>query len=406
MYKILFLSSDKFPPFRADVSELFGDEIVSQGHKIDWALQSDNECKEEYKTTWKFCNVYVGTTNLGTTRLDRINKHMKGISHDIKTLFKLTKKNRYDFIIVKDKFLTAIAAIALSRIHKIKFIYWLSYPFPESSIYSAKTGSARYPIIYLIRGWFLKLLLYRFIMPLSDHIFVQSDQMKHDVELEGISKENITAVPMGISRKTIEHANSVMLENVPGDCDILYVGTLISQRKMDFMVRVLKEVHKKLPGKMLYFVGAGERQQDEQKILDEADRLNLKNYVVITGKMPRELAIAYIRKSKVCVSPFYPTPILNSTSPTKLIEYMAMKKPSVANDHPEQKKVLAESKAGICVPYDERAFANAIVSILSNEDKAIEMGKRGLNYVLENRTYDILAKVVIERFHQILAKTN
>ncbi len=42
--------------------------------------------------------------------------------------------------------------------------------------------------------------------------------------------------------------------------------------------------------------------------------------------------------------------ILRAASPTKLVEYMAMGKAVVANDHPEQKRVIEESGAGYCVP--------------------------------------------------------
>jgi hypothetical protein len=40
---------------------------------------------------------------------------------------------------------------------------------------------------------------------------------------------------------------------------------------------------------------------------------------------------------------------LNPASPTKLVEYMALGKAVVANDHPDQRMVLEQSGAGICV---------------------------------------------------------
>ncbi len=109
-----------------------------------------------------------------------------------------------------------------------------------------------------------------------------------------------------------------------------------------------------------------------------------------------------VRNATVCVSPFYPTFILNSTSPTKLIEYMALGRPVVANDHPEQRLVLEKSGAGICVSYNEGAFAEAIIELLNNPEKADEMGRKGRLYVKKERTY----KVIGDRVEKQLLKVS
>ncbi len=80
-----------------------------------------------------------------------------------------------------------------------KFVYWLSFPFAEMSLSALEEGCARYPAYYLVRGWVLKLMLYRVVMRLADHIFVQSEQMKRDVAAQGVDPRRMTAVPMGIS---------------------------------------------------------------------------------------------------------------------------------------------------------------------------------------------------------------
>jgi glycosyltransferase involved in cell wall biosynthesis len=104
-----------------------------------------------------------------------------------------------------------------------------------------------------------------------------------------------------------------------------------------------------------------------------------------------------VQEADVCVSPFFPTPVLNSTSPTKLIEYLAMGKSVVANDHPEQRLVMAESGGGYCVPYDEQAFADAIVRLLREPQVAQDMGRRGREYVMKHRSYEVVADIVEQR---------
>ena len=185
---------------------------------------------------------------------------------------------------------------------------------------------------------------------------------------------------------------------------ILYLGTLSKVRRMDFVIRVFRKVKDLFPNVTLQLVGGGEDDEDITIIHKEMKSIGLdSNDVLITGMLPMKEAWGYVRRADVCLSPFYPTPILNSTSPTKLIEYMAFAKPVVANDHPEQKKVIEESGSGICVPYDEDRFAEAIVNILNSPGVAVEMGKKGRRYVELNRTYSRLAEMVDKKYQEIIS---
>lgn len=81
---------------------------------------------------------------------------------------------------------------------------------------------------------------------------------------------------------------------------------------------------------------------------------------------------------------------------------MALGKPVVANDQPDQKKVLTESRGGLCVPYDEQRFAEAILTILNNPLIAKEMGMRGLEYVKKNRDYIAIADLVERQYYRLI----
>ena len=399
--KFLFVSSDKFPPFRMDVSILFGEKMVERGHIIDWLLQSDETLHNAYQTEWSGCKVYVGPTDNGTSIVSRLKKNLHDILHDFK-MFRVLQKSRYDFILIKDKFVSGLMAIVASRIFGVKFIYWLSYPFPEDYLYQAKEGTARYPLIYRIRGHFINFLLYHVIMPFSDHIFVQSKQMKRDIVLQGISAEIITPVPMGVPIKEIPFFGYKTEGDKPHkEKIVLYLGTLSKVRKIDFLIRAFEKILRKEENAKLYLVGGGDDPSDEQLLKDEARRLGIEDPVLITGFLPQQEAWTCVRKADVCVSPFYPTPILNSTSPTKLIEYMAMGKAVVANDHPEQSLVISESEAGICVPYEENAFAEAILYLLKHPEVAREMGIRGREYVGKHRSYEQIADLVETKLLQV-----
>lgn len=392
--RMLVISSDTYPPTRVDVTVLFAEELAKRGHHVDWILQSEKQLNQSQVVEWAGGKVWVGATDLGNGLLSRIRKHVLGISHDLK-LFRLLKSGDYDIVEVKDKFLSGIYALIAAKLYNKRFVYWLSWPFPEEYLYRAKDGTARYPFLYVIRGHAFKILLYKFLLPWADHVFVQSEQMRRDIAAEGISPAKMTAVPMGVRINADVALQPSARQVIPeGERCFLYLGTLAKFRRMDFMIRVHARVRAVIPEVKFYIVGAGNDPSDEQMLHDEADRLGVAESIVFTGQLPQAKALQYVRDADVCVSPFYPTPILNSTSPTKLVEYMVMGKAVVANDHPEQRLVLEESGGGYCVPYDEDAFAAAIVKLLNNPAGAREMGEKGCHYARQHRGYATIATIV------------
>jgi glycosyltransferase involved in cell wall biosynthesis len=395
-FRMLGVSSDNFPPRRVDVAVLFGEELAGRGHRIDWILQSEAACARAHPVPWHGGTVWVGATDLGTSFLSRVRKHILGIVNDLR-VFAHARRAHYDFVLVKDKFLSGVTALVAARLFGLPYLYWLSYPFPESYLIRARDGTARYPFLYRVRGAAFHVLLYRLLLPAAEHVFVQSEQMRRDIAAVGVPESKLTAVPMGVRLATfsVPESQSARRQLIPEhERCFLYLGTLDRLRRITFLVRVLALVRQQLPEVKLYLVGGGDDPRDEQELIDEAARLQVSSALVMTGQLPQEQALRYVREADVCVSPFYPTPILNSTSPTKLIEYMAMGKAVVANDHPEQRLVIEESAAGYCVPYEEQAFAQATSALLRQPELARTLGARGREYAAKHRAYGIIADLV------------
>lgn len=401
--RLLVISSDTYPPTRVDLSVLFGAELAGRGHTIDLILQSEADCAHSYTASWGGGTVWVGATDSGPSLVSRAMKHVFGIANDLRVFSRLRRRH-YDAVEVKDKFLSGVMALLASRLFSTQFIYWLSYPFPEHYLLRAADGTARYPFLYKLRGTAFKWLLYRWLLPKADHVFVQSEQMRLDVAAQGIALDKMTAVPMGVrldlcAAPDLSRSRRILPSGVP--C-VLYLGTLNRVRRLDFLIRAFARVVAVEPRALLYIVGQGDHPEDRTFLEDEAARVNIGSSVVFVGQLPQPQALAYVQESDVCTSPFYPTPILQSTSPTKLVEYMAAGKPVVANDHPEQKRVIEESGAGICVAYEEDAFAAAISSLLEDPERSRAMGERGRRYVIEHRSYGAIADMVERRLLEVV----
>jgi glycosyltransferase involved in cell wall biosynthesis len=397
LFRIVIVASDTYPPQRVDVTVLFGEELAKRGHRIDWILQSEQSCTKSYATQWANGTVYVGPTDQGTSLVSRIRKHIVGIAHDLLVL-RLVRDGSYDIVGTKDKFVSGLFALLAARRYGKRFVYWLSYPFPEAYLFGARDGTARYPLLSLVRGYAFSFLLYRILLPCADHVFVQSKQMKKDVVSKGISETKVTPVPMGVKVSAIQTELNEELRQPSShhEPSFLYLGVISRVRRIDFLLHVLANVRLSIPTAVLYLVGGEEDAAYKRTLIDEATKLGVAEAVIFTGQLPRKQAFRYVAGADVCVSPIFPNPVLNPASPTKLVEYLALGKAVVANDHPDQRDVLNDSGAGICVPWDEQAFARAIVELLSSPELAQTMGSRGRRWVRDNRDYPILADLVEE----------
>jgi glycosyltransferase involved in cell wall biosynthesis len=400
--KLLYITEDRFPPFRADVVELFAVCIPGKGHRISWLMQRGSAAAGcSLSEVWHSSKVYI---------IPRVG--VKGLIGRIMNAFlallgewavvPLAIRGKYDAIQVRDKFFTCISAWIAARMTGAKFFFWMSYPFAESRIYLAINGLTTKRISFWIKGWLSYFLLYFFILRVADHVFVQSDQMLEDVRRHGIPGSKMTVVPMGINKGQVLTAGAAR-EPDRLTPRLLYLGTLVRIRRLDFLIRMLKIVHQRYPGARLFFVGDGENPEDRVLLEEEVSRNGLENHVVFTGFLPMEEAWRHVEHADICFSPFYPIPMLLSTSPTKLIEYMAKAKNVVANEHPEQCRVLAESGVGRCIPWSEAAFAEEVCRLLDHPEEAKSMAAKGPDYVRAFRTYDVIAAQLDKTYRQLLS---
>jgi glycosyltransferase involved in cell wall biosynthesis len=399
--KLLYIVEDKYPPFRADVVELFGKQLPDKGHQIDWLMQRGKDAGQvESPAVWLGSTVYLTPRSNLNGLLGRIVNNLYALFGSLMVI-PLALRNRYDVIQVRDKFSAGLFAWLAARLTGAKFIHWMSYPYAESKLYQASNKLVPYHRLVWLKGQSIRFLLYKLVLPLADHVFVQSERMKEDVVKEGINPSKLTPVPMGIRVEQIGNSSDARAPDTRAPL-LLYLGILLRLRQTEMLVRVLALVRQRYPGAMLRYVGEGQQPNDRKAIVDEAERLGLVDAVEVTGFLPMEEAWMHVKAADICFSPFYPIPVLLSTSPTKLIEYMAMAKCVVANEHPEQCQVMEDSGIGRCIPWDEQAFADEVCRLLDDPESARSAAANGPDWVRQNRTYDVIADQVMNVYKRIL----
>lgn len=400
--RLFCVALDRYPPFRVDVIELMDKALTQRGYSVDWAMWRDQPGAGGTKRTAQG-RVFVlgrGSSRQGLVgRLENMAAWLPYVVRVVEQIF----RGRYDVVQARDIPVFASIVLLAARLARSRFVYWMSYPMAESRRFRAadpaESLSALKRRLLSVFGGLSEWLQYRFVLPGADHVFVQSDRMRQDVMARGIAAHKLTAVPMGVLSDDLPPTDEV--DPWLGQAAIVHLGTLIRVRRPEFLIDVLGHVCAERPDALLVFIGDAP-EPDMTFLRTYAQQAGLSERIVFTGALPRARALALCRHARVCVSTFPPHPLNDSTTPTKLIEYLALARPVVVNDHPDQSVVVRESGAGLIAPFEARAFAEAVLTLLRDRPGAERMAARGPAYVARARAYPILAVRVDAAYRALL----
>jgi glycosyltransferase involved in cell wall biosynthesis len=124
-------------------------------------------------------------------------------------------------------------------------------------------------------------------------------------------------------------------------------------------------------------MGTGPAWNDLQKMWAD---LELQPWVRFTGRIPDEPMLRYLAAADVCASPDPLNPLNDVSTMTKLMEFMAMRKPSVSFELKEARFSAGDS--AVYVPSNDwKAFARAISELLDDPARRERMGEAGLQRI-------------------------
>jgi glycosyltransferase involved in cell wall biosynthesis len=312
----------------------------------------------------------------------------------------------YDAIQVRDKVFAAVLAIWVARRRGLPVFYWMSFPMSQGYIKVAREAGLSIGVLrwlfLMFKGYAGRTLMHHYVLPRCTHVFVQSDHMLDDVAARGISRDRMTPVPMGVDleRPVPTRADALGHDELQGRRVVAYLGSFERSRRLDFLLEVMQQLAATVPDAVLLMIGEGNEPEDRKGLESKAEALGISTRVVWTGWVSPADAWRWLANADVAVSIVPRGALYDCASPTKIVEYLALGIPVVANDQPDQKKVLEESGAGICLEMDRAAFVSAIGHILSNPEVAGHMRAAGPRYVAAERGYDRIAAHVANAYRR------
>jgi glycosyltransferase involved in cell wall biosynthesis len=397
--RILAIIPDGHPTHRPDVSALFGrylprldihTDLVT--HEADDALGSIPE--------WS-----GGRALLYRRTSSRARDQIVGFCHDIGALW-AARPGDYQAIQVRDKVFVAVFATWITRHRRLPLFYWMSFPKSEGYIHVARSrgfslGILRW-LFLMFKGHVGRALLYRHVLPQCTHVFVQSDQMRMELAARGVSRDRMTVVPMGVDleRALPARGDALHHDRLQGRRVVVYVGSFERSRQLEFLLQVTQKLASADPRLMLLMIGDGPEPDDRAHLERTAQSLGIADRVVWTGWVSSMDTWRWVAGADVAVSLLPRSTLYDLASPTKVVEYLALGVPVVANDQPDQQKVIEESGAGLCCDMCVGHVASAIEKILLNPALSQRMRNAGPGYVAAERGYDRIATRVAEAYRR------
>ncbi|MGQ9565566.1 MAG: glycosyltransferase family 4 protein [Candidatus Bathyarchaeales archaeon] len=249
---------------------------------------------------------------------------------------------------------------------------------------------------------------------MADMIITVSNAMKDELISLGFPKEKIQVSYNGVDPQKYD-LSKVKPETIKKVRDlysvkddelmILFIGRLVWIKGADKLVLAMPQILKEIPNAKLVIVGLGEMREHIEKAVQS---LKLQDRVKFRFEfMPEEERIAHYAACDVAVFPslYEPFGIV-------ALEAMAMEKPVVvgaAGISGMREIVVADgpNQCGFHInPNDPKDIAWGIINSLKDPKRRAEFGRNGRKRVLEQFTWDVIARNTLDLYQQLLENVN
>jgi glycosyltransferase involved in cell wall biosynthesis len=180
---------------------------------------------------------------------------------------------------------------------------------------------------------------------------------------------------------------------------ILFLGRLAGNKGCDYMVKAMPQILEKFPDTKLLICGEGE---EKAHIVSLIKQFGIEKSIQFYGVITFEQLVEIYYTSLV-----YVFPSINRLEAFGIVQLEAMANNTaiIVSDIPGPNAVMDVGRTGVLVPkQDSDAIAKAVIDMLANPQKAIEMGIAGRKLVETKYDWGVIGQQVINVYKEALAK--
>jgi len=332
------------------------------------------------------------------------NLNIPGLFCYIRRIFFIHKKihqNQYNFIYVRNEIFNGLLSLYFRRKYGYIFLFEIENPL-EQDWYFRKIYYPNLQIFFYIIS-FIEKTLRMYLLKKADLVLPISEELGKYYIKKGIKRSKMYVLDEGVDLERFSNIESNIISNkyaLNNYKVFIYLGALDNARGLNMIIKAFSEVRTISKSKLL-IVGDGPDRLNLQKL---SENLEISDDVIFTGFVDHDKIPNYIGSSDFGISLIQPLEIYKVSGPIKIIEYMAMRKPVIANKEiVEQNKIVKESKGGILINYNKDELVYAMMEMVNNPESTDEMGKNAYDWIVKNRSYDVLSSAFANRIYKMIS---
>ena len=222
-------------------------------------------------------------------------------------------------------------------------------------------------------------------------ILVSNNETKKIIIDEyNVMQEKISIVPNGVD---LSMFNITKKKNSK---KVVFAGAMYYHRGLDVLLKTIPLVIEKIPDAKFVLLGSG---TEMDKLKEIVSKNKLDNSVEFKGWIEREKIPENIADASIGIGPLRLTEVTSRALPIKVLEYMAVSLPVIAQKGTLPNDVLENEKNGIFIE-NHIELAEKIILLLNEPKKVENMGAHSLKLV-QKFSWDQVVDSVINEVKKI-----
>jgi glycosyltransferase involved in cell wall biosynthesis len=240
-------------------------------------------------------------------------------------------------------------------------------------------------------------LVGRWPFALADRIIAVSEWVKYDIAKYRIDEKKIIPVHNGINVSSFKPAEA---KNVRGQYGIdgpmlLFVGRMITQKGIPYLIDAMPLVLRKHPDTKLLLVGRGNALESIRK---KVKKMGLEKSVIFSGYMSEENL-----KEAYGTCDIFVLPSVWEVLPIAILEAMSSSRPVVCTGAGGNAELVKDGLNGRVVPMrDPVAIADSVSALLDDPERMRDMGKAGRRRAEDEFDWKLIARKTKEVYEDLL----
>lgn len=224
--------------------------------------------------------------------------------------------------------------------------------------------------IKYLRAFALRKKITDYFFDKIDAFIVPTDFWVEIFRRYGVKEEKIFVLPIPLSKEIKEtKIKKVALE----EGSILFVGWVYPHKGLHILIEAMASVLREVSQARLYVIETGGGEEYKNKAIDLIKKFKIEKNVIFLGKRSNEDVQSFLQRSEVVAVPEQ----WQISWPIFLTEAMTLEKPIVASRIGDIPFFIKDGQNGFLAdPKDPEDFAQKIVNLLKEKEKANEMGKK------------------------------